>query len=101
MSWLCTNARYIPGSFQGGTVRSILGELLGKKTGITKGKGGSMHMFADRFYGGNGIVGAQVPVGTGLGCAIDYRKKLGIRDLDDSISITIYGDRAANQGQVF
>jgi pyruvate dehydrogenase E1 component alpha subunit len=101
MSWLCTNARYIPGSFQGGTVRSILGELLGKKTGITKGKGGSMHMFADRFYGGNGIVGAQVPVGTGLGFAIDYRNKLGIRDRDDSISITLYGDGAANQGQVF
>jgi pyruvate dehydrogenase E1 component alpha subunit len=85
---------------RGGSVRSILGELLGKKTGITKGKGGSMHMFADRFYGGNGIVGAQVPLGTGLGFAIKYRNDMNSKQ-DDSISLTFYGDGAANQGQVF
>lgn len=79
---------------RGGTVRSILGELLGKRTGISKGKGGSMHMFAERFFGGNGIVGAQVPVGVGLGFAQKYLKTGGV-------CLAMYGDGAANQGQVF
>jgi hypothetical protein len=51
---------------RGGTVKSIIGELLGRREGIAYGKGGSMHMFATGFYGGNGIVGAQVPVGAGM-----------------------------------
>lgn len=50
---------------RGASVRAILAELLGRSTGVSRGKGGSMHMYADQFYGGNGIVGAQVPLGAG------------------------------------
>merc|ERR1711977_766432 len=57
---------------RGGTVKSIIGELLGRREGIAYGKGGSMHMFSTGFYGGNGIVGAQVPVGAGLAFAHKY-----------------------------
>ncbi|PLN84605.1 pyruvate dehydrogenase E1 component alpha subunit mitochondrial precursor [Aspergillus taichungensis] len=79
---------------RGGTVRSIIGELLGRREGIAYGKGGSMHMFAPNFYGGNGIVGAQVPVGAGLAFAQQYNE-------DKTASVILYGDGAANQGQVF
>ncbi|KAI9220513.1 E1 alpha subunit of the pyruvate dehydrogenase complex [Blastocladiella britannica] len=79
---------------RGGSVKSILAELMGRKDGITKGKGGSMHMFAHNFYGGNGIVGAQVPVGAGIALAQQY---LGHRN----ITFALYGDGAANQGQIF
>jgi pyruvate dehydrogenase E1 component alpha subunit len=74
----------------------IMAELLGRATGCSKGKGGSMHMFdtAKHFYGGHGIVGAQVPIGTGLGFAIKYR---GL----ENVSFTYFGDGASNQGQVF
>ncbi|KAI9675430.1 MAG: alpha subunit of pyruvate dehydrogenase [Caeruleum heppii] len=79
---------------RGGTVRSIIGELLGRREGIAYGKGGSMHMFSTGFYGGNGIVGAQVPVGAGLGFANQYMGK-------KNATICLYGDGASNQGQVF
>ncbi|PYH83909.1 hypothetical protein BO82DRAFT_352296 [Aspergillus uvarum CBS 121591] len=79
---------------RGGTVRSIIGELLGRREGIAYGKGGSMHMFAPNFYGGNGIVGAQVPVGAGLAFAQQYNNQ-------KATSIILYGDGASNQGQVF
>ncbi|KAI9852987.1 MAG: alpha subunit of pyruvate dehydrogenase [Thelocarpon superellum] len=79
---------------RGGTVKSIIGELLGRREGIAYGKGGSMHMFAPGFYGGNGIVGAQVPVGAGLGFANQYMGK-------QNATICLYGDGASNQGQVF
>ncbi|GAB1216418.1 hypothetical protein ATERTT37_005633 [Aspergillus terreus] len=79
---------------RGGTVRSIIGELLGRREGIAYGKGGSMHMFAPNFYGGNGIVGAQVPVGAGLAFAQQYNE-------EKTTSIVLYGDGASNQGQVF
>ncbi|KUL85832.1 hypothetical protein ZTR_07383 [Talaromyces verruculosus] len=79
---------------RGGTVKSIIGELLGRREGIAYGKGGSMHMFAPNFYGGNGIVGAQVPVGAGLAFAQQYNG-------EKTCSISLYGDGASNQGQVF
>ncbi|KAL0263186.1 alpha subunit of pyruvate dehydrogenase [Diplodia seriata] len=79
---------------RGGTVKSIIGELLGRREGIAYGKGGSMHMFAPNFYGGNGIVGAQVPVGAGIAFADHY---LG----NKQVTLSLYGDGASNQGQVF
>ncbi|KAI1799514.1 dehydrogenase E1 component-domain-containing protein [Daldinia bambusicola] len=79
---------------RGGTVRSIIGELLGRREGIAYGKGGSMHMFTKGFYGGNGIVGAQVPVGAGLAFAHKYNG-------NKNAAVILYGDGASNQGQVF
>ena len=74
----------------------IMAELLGKETGCSKGRGGSMHMFdlEKNFYGGHGIVGAQVPIGTGLALAEQYKKGKGI-------SFVYYGDGAAHQGQIY
>jgi pyruvate dehydrogenase E1 component alpha subunit len=81
---------------KGGTLLEVMAELLGRVDGASKGYGGSMHMYRKKtnFYGGNGIVGAQVPLGAGMGFAHKYRK-------DGSISMTLYGDGAANQGQLF
>jgi pyruvate dehydrogenase E1 component alpha subunit len=50
---------------RGGSIKQIIAELLGRRDGVSYGKGGSMHMFVKGFFGGNGIVGAQVPVGAG------------------------------------
>ncbi len=74
----------------------IMAELTGRAAGISKGKGGSMHMFSvdHGFYGGHGIVGAQVPLGTGLAFAHKYRE-------DGGVCLTYLGDGAVNQGQVY
>jgi pyruvate dehydrogenase E1 component alpha subunit len=76
--------------------RAIMAELTGRGAGVSKGKGGSMHMFApdQGFYGGHGIVGAQVSLGTGLALANKYRG-------DGKVSYVYFGDGAANQGQVY
>ena len=79
---------------RGASVSSVIGELLGRRQGIAYGKGGSMHMFTKGFYGGNGIVGAQVPVGAGLAFAHKYNE-------DGKATVILYGDGASNQGQVF
>jgi len=74
----------------------IMAELTGRQAGISKGKGGSMHMFSTehKFYGGHGIVGAQVALGGGLALAHKYKE-------DGGICLAYFGDGAANQGQVY
>ncbi|MFZ2029576.1 MAG: pyruvate dehydrogenase (acetyl-transferring) E1 component subunit alpha [Vitreimonas sp.] len=81
---------------QGMDPNAIMAELTGRRDGSSKGKGGSMHMFSTEkaFYGGHGIVGAQVSLGTGLAFANRYRK-------DNKVCLTFFGDGAANQGQVY
>lgn len=76
--------------------KEVLAELTGRIDGASKGKGGSMHMFAPGkgFYGGHGIVGAQVSLGTGLAFANKYRG-------NDRVCLTYFGDGASNQGQVY
>ena len=73
--------------------RSCMAELYGKATGCVKGKGGSMHFFsaAHNYFGGNGIVGAQIPIGTGIGFAEKYKGT-------DNFCVTMFGDGAARQG---
>lgn len=75
---------------------AVVAELLGKKAGCSGGKGGSMHIFDKdrRFYGGHGIVGAQVSLGTGIALAHKYKN-------DGGVSLTFMGDGAVNQGQVY
>ena len=74
-------------------ILGVLAELTGRKSGCVRGKGGSMHMYARNFYGGNGIVGAQVPLGAGIAFAHKYSG-------DGGVNFALYGDGAANQGQV-
>ncbi|KAM0747141.1 pyruvate dehydrogenase e1 component alpha subunit [Meredithblackwellia eburnea MCA 4105] len=81
---------------RGGTIKGVIAELLGRVDGMSHGKGGSMHIFTPTFFGGNGIVGAQVPLGAGIALAQQY---LG-QDKDHA-TFAMYGDGASNQGQVF
>ena len=76
--------------------RGVMAELTGRSGGYSRGKGGSMHMFSTEkhFYGGHGIVGAQVPIGAGLALANQYKN-------NGNVSLAFFGDGASNQGQVY
>lgn len=78
---------------RGVTAREAMAELFGKETGIVKGKGGSMHFFSKQhhYFGGNGIVGAQIPIGTGIAFAEKYKGT-------DNLCVTLFGDGASRQG---
>ena len=80
----------------GMNAKGVMAELTGREGGYSKGKGGSMHMFSKEahFYGGHGIVGAQVPIGAGLAFADKYKG-------NDNVTFTYFGDGASNQGQVY
>ncbi|GLC52974.1 hypothetical protein PLESTB_000694400 [Pleodorina starrii] len=81
---------------RGGSIKELMAELMGKREGATRGLGGSMHIYnrKNNFYGGNGIVGAQIPLGAGIALAHKYRG-------EPNVCITMYGDGAANQGQKY
>lgn len=81
---------------RGVTAREAMAELYGKATGIVKGKGGSMHFFdaRNKYFGGNGIVGAQIPIGTGIGFAEKYKGT-------QNFCVTMFGDGASRQGALY
>jgi len=98
-SYRCHGLQYIRGE----KVRAIIAELFGFEQGCSKGKGGSMHLYSKerRFWGGSGIVGAQVPVGVGVAFAEMYKMKMAKKQWPCAVGVSMYGDGAANQGQIW
>ncbi|CAJ1944461.1 unnamed protein product [Cylindrotheca closterium] len=99
-SWITSYRCHCVALCRGGSVSKVVGELFGVADGYSGAKGGSMHMYnkEHNFYGGAGIVGAQVPVGSGLAFANKYNQKPGE---PMNVAIACYGDGAANQGQIW
>ena len=99
-SWITSYRCHCIALARGGSVEGVLAELMGNSHGQTGGIGGSMHFYnkKENFFGGQGIVGAQVPVGTGLAFANKYKTPMGE---PMPVAIGCYGDGAANQGQIW
>mmetsp|Transcript_18095 Transcript_18095/g.25091 ORF Transcript_18095/g.25091 Transcript_18095/m.25091 type:complete len:404 (+) Transcript_18095:148-1359(+) len=99
-SWITSYRCHCVALARGGSVSQVVGELFGNSIGLSAAKGGSMHFYnkEHNFYGGHGIVGAQVPVGNGLAFANKYNAKAGE---PMNVAIACYGDGAANQGQIW
>lgn len=100
-SYRCHGLSYVTGD----KPKYILAELLGRKNGICGGKGGSMHLYNNNFFGGHGIVGASVPIGVGVAFKHKYQNMQKGDTFDkmnaENVNFTFYGDGAANQGQIF
>jgi pyruvate dehydrogenase E1 component alpha subunit len=98
--WITSYRCHCLALLRGSTPEQVFAELFGFSQGSTKGKGGSMHFYSKKhnFYGGQGIVGAQVPIGAGLAFAAKYNTPPGEKS---PIAIACYGDGAANQGQIW
>ena len=99
-SWITSYRCHCVALARGGSVSSVVAELFGNIDGYSKGKGGSMHFYnkEHKFFGGAGIVGAQVPVGAGSAFANKYKAKPGEQM---NVSVACFGDGAANQGQIW
>lgn len=99
-SWITSYRCHCIALLRGSTVEMVIAELFGFSQGTSKGKGGSMHFYSKKhnFFGGQGIVGAQVPIGAGLAFAAKYNTPEGEKM---PIAIAAYGDGAANQGQIW
>ena len=99
-SWITSYRCHCIALARGGSVKQVVGELFGNAIGLSKGKGGSMHFYNKKhnFFGGQGIVGAQVPIAAGLAFANKYNAAPGEKM---QVAIGCYGDGAANQGQIW
>lgn len=99
-AWITSYRCHCLAILRGSTVEQVFAELFGYSQGTSKGKGGSMHFYGKKhnFFGGQGIVGAQVPVGAGLAFAAKYNTPPGQKM---PIALAFYGDGAANQGQIW